>query len=194
VNAQHLLRDLLDLAVKYRIRIPKEYAILSRAAVATEGILRSLHPDMNVAEVALPYAKRLLAERYDPAQLQGGLMRTLLRLQSFANEAPVQLSQVLMDLEAGKFHVNIRSDQVEELTRTVRTSAVVAFLGLCACGLIVGAFVSLSQTPGTVGGLPVLGLVGVGGSAMLFGAVFTWYLFGGRVRKVRLSRWLKPRR
>jgi ubiquinone biosynthesis protein len=191
VSARNLLRDLLDLAVKYRIRVPKEYAILSRAAVATEGILRSLHPEMNIAEVALPYAKKLLADRYDPSLLQGGLMRTLLRVQSFAHDLPVQVSQVLMDLEAGKFSVNVQATQFDQLNRTLRGAAVVAFLGLCACGFIVGAFISLSQTPHTVGGLPLLGLVGVGAAAMLFGAVFTWYLFGGRVRKLRLSRWFK---
>lgn len=196
VDARHLLRDLLDLAVKYRIRIPKEYAMLSRAAVATEGLLRSLHPEMNVAEVVLPYAKRLLTGRYDPSQMQGGLMKTLLRLQSFANDVPVQLSQVLMDLEAGKFSVNVRAEEMGDLTRTLRSAAVVAFLGLCACGFIVGSFIALSQTPATVGGLPVLGLVGVGAAAMLFGAVFSWYLFGGRVRmrKLSLRRWLKARR
>ncbi len=194
VNAENLLRDLLDLAVKYRIRIPKEYALLSRASIATEGLLRSLYPDMNVTEVALPYAKRLLADRYDPSHLQGGMMRTLLRLQAFADELPVQLSQVLMDLEAGKFRVNIRSDQLQQLTQALRAAALVAFLGLCASGLIVGAFISLSQTPGTVGGLALLGWVGVVSSAMLVGAVFSWYLFAGRVRKVRLSRWLRPRR
>ena len=97
------MRDLLDLAVKYRIRIPKEYALLSRASVSTEGMLRSLYPEMNILEVALPYAKELLADRYDPSQLQGGLMRTLLRFQSLATDLPTQLSQILLDLESGKF-------------------------------------------------------------------------------------------
>ncbi|MCI0674107.1 MAG: AarF/ABC1/UbiB kinase family protein, partial [Myxococcaceae bacterium] len=97
-------------------------------------------------------------------------------------------------LEAGKFRVNIRSDQLQQLTQALRAAALVAFLGLCASGLIVGAFISLSQTPGTVGGLALLGWVGVVSSAMLVGAVFSWYLFAGRVRKVRLSRWLRPRR
>jgi ubiquinone biosynthesis protein len=42
----------------------------------------------------------------------------------------------------------------------------------------------------------VLGLVGIAVAGILFGAVLTWYLFGGRLGKVRLSRWLKkqPRR
>ena len=194
VDTRSLLRDLLDLAVKYRIRIPKEYALLSRASVSTEGMLRSLYPEMNIIEVALPYAKELLAGRYDPSQLQGGLMRTLLRFQSMAADLPTQLSQILLDMESGKFTVTVRADQFEKLNENLRSAAVIAFLGLCACGFIVGAFIAFAPKPWMYGGVPVLGVVGIALAAALFGAVFTWYLFGGRrLGKVRLSRFLKKK-
>jgi ubiquinone biosynthesis protein len=192
VDTRSLLRDLLDLAVKYRIRIPKEYALLSRASVSTEGMLRSLYPEMNIIEIALPYAKELLAGRYDPSQLQGGLMRTLLRFQSMAADLPTQLSQILLDMESGKFTVTVRADQFEKLNENIRSAAVIAFLGLCACGFIVGAFIAFAPKPWMYGNVPVLGVAGIAFAAALFGAVFTWYLFGGRrLGKVSLSRWLK---
>jgi len=194
VNAKNLLRDLLDLAVKYRIRIPKEYALLSRAAIATEGMLRSLHPGLNLSEVMIPYAKELFAGRYDPSQLQGGVMRTLLRFQSLASDLPTQLSQILLDLESGKFTVNVRGEQFEKLTGSLRTAAVIAFLGPVVSGLIIGAFIAFAQKPWLVDGVPVLGVVGIALAAALFGGAFTWYLFGGRFGKVRVSRFLKPRR
>ncbi|NMO13695.1 AarF/ABC1/UbiB kinase family protein [Pyxidicoccus fallax] len=195
VDTRSLLRDLLDLAVKYRIRIPKEYALLSRASVSTEGMLRSLYPEMNIIEVALPYAKELLAGRYDPSQLQGGLMRTLLRFQSMAADLPTQLSQILLDMESGKFTVTVRADQFEKLNENLRSAAVIAFLGLCACGFIVGAFIAFAPKPWMYGGVPVLGVVGIALAAALFGAVLTWYLFGGRgLGKVRLSRFLKKQK
>lgn len=161
--------------------------------MAAEGLLRGLHPDLNVMEIALPYAKQLLAGRYDLGQLQGGLMRTLLRLQTLASDLPVQLSQILLDLESGKFSVNVRADQFERMIAGVRSAAMIAFLGLCACGFIVGAFIAFAPQPWMVGGLPGLGLLGIASSAALFGAAITWFLFGGRVRKVRLSRFLKSR-
>jgi ubiquinone biosynthesis protein len=194
VDTRTLLRDLLDLAVKYRIRIPKEYALLSRASVSTEGMLRGLYPEMNILEMALPYAKELLAGRYDPSQIQGGLMRTLLRFQSLATDLPTQLSQILLDLESGKFTVTVREDQLDKVNDNLRTVAIIAFLGLCACGFIVGAFISFAREPWMYGNVPVLGIVGIAVAAALFGGVFTWYLFGGRFRKVSLTRWLKKRR
>ncbi|AKF81598.1 ABC transporter [Myxococcus fulvus 124B02] len=196
VDTRSLLRDLLDLAVKYRIRIPKEYALLSRASVSTEGMLRSLYPEMNIVEVVLPYAKELLAGRYDPMQLQGGLMRTLLRIQSMAADLPTQLSQILLDMESGKFTVTVRADQFEKLNENLRSASVIMFMGLCACGLIVGAFISFAPKPWMYGNIPVLGALGIALAAALFGAAITWYLFGGRgLGKVRLSKYLKgPKR
>ncbi|HZA50344.1 MAG TPA: AarF/ABC1/UbiB kinase family protein [Myxococcaceae bacterium] len=193
ISATHLLRDLFDLAVKYRIRIPREYAILSRAAIGIEGVLRWLSPDMKISELALPYAKQLLAGQYDPSRLQGGMLRTLLRFQSLASELPVQMSQILLDLEAGKFAVNVRAEQMDRLNQNLRSIGVIAFMGLCACGFIVGAFISFAQQPWTLRGVPILGILGVASSAALFGATISWYWLGGRFRKIRLTRYLKKR-
>ena len=193
VNARHLLTDLLDLAVRYRIRIPREYALLSRAAVAVEGLLRELAPDLDILAVSLPYAKQLLAGRYDPAQLRGGLMRTLLRFQGLASDLPTQLSQILMDLETGRFGVTVKSPELEKINQSLRSVAVICFLGLSACGFIVGAFLSFAQVPWTVHGLPVLGVLGLAAAGALFGAAFTWYLFGHRVGKISLRRFLPKR-
>jgi ubiquinone biosynthesis protein len=193
INATFLLRDLFDLAVKYRIRIPKEYALLSRAAVSIEGVLRWLCPDFKISELALPYAKELLAGQYDPSRLQGGVLKTLLRFQSFATDFPVQMSQILLDLEAGKFAVNVRAEQMEQLNQNLRAIGVIAFLGLCACGFIVGAFISFAQQKWNLGGVPLLGILGVASSAALFGATISWYWLGGRFRKIRLASFLKKR-
>jgi ubiquinone biosynthesis protein len=126
VDARNLLVDLLDLAVKYRVRVPREYALLSRAAVAVEGILRQLQPDLDILSVALPYAKELLAGRYELGQLQGGLMRTLLRFQGLATDLPIQLSQILLDLETGRFRVHVRSPELERMNTNLRAAAVFA--------------------------------------------------------------------
>ncbi len=194
IDTRTLLRDLFDLAVKYRIRIPKEYAILSRASVAVEGVLRNLYPDLKISEFALPYARQLLFDRYDPSQLQGGLMRTLLRVQTFAGDLPVQLSQILLDLESGKFSVNVRAEQLNQLNASLRSVAAICFGGLCACGFIVGVFISFAQKQWMFRGVPVLGVIGIAAAAALFGATSTWYLFGSRFRKLRVSQLLKKRR
>jgi ubiquinone biosynthesis protein len=190
IDARSLLRDLLNLAVKYRIRVPREYAILSRAAVTTEGLLRTLYPEMPIGQLFLPYAKRLLAARYDPAQLEGGLLKTLLRLQGAADELPMQLSQILLDLEAGKFTVTVRSDQLQELNSNIRALAEVAFAGLLATGFIIGTFIAFAAHPWEVGGLPVLGLLGIAATIFLFSTAVVRQVWGG-FRKVSIKRFFR---
>lgn len=192
VDTKHLLADILNLAVKYRIRIPREFAILSRAAVATEGILRSLYPDMPIGEIFLPYAKKLLADQYDPSQLQGGVFRTLLRLQGAMQDVPTQLTQLMLDLESGKFTVTVKNDQLQELNNNLRALAVIAFAGLCACGFIIGSFIAFAGKPWEIAGVPVLGVLGIGATVFLFSTAVVRQAWGG-FRKVSIKRFIGKR-
>ncbi|MHB8877639.1 MAG: ABC1 kinase family protein [Myxococcaceae bacterium] len=191
ISTKNLFRELLDLAVKYRIRVPKEYAILSRAAISVEGVMRNLYPEMNIGEMAMPYAKKLLADRYDPSQLQGSLMRTMLRLQGLATDLPMQLSQIMLDLEAGKFSVTVKGEGIDKLNSNVRSLGAITFIGLCTCGFIVGVFMSFAQKNWQIGGIPVIGVLGMLSVGAFFGAAFTWWMFGGSFKKLSLSRMLK---
>ena len=189
VNTRHLLADILNLAVKFKIRIPREFAILSRASVAIEGVLRSLYPDLPINEIFLPYAKKLLAERYDPTQLQGGMMKALLRLQGAATDLPMQLQQIMLDLESGKFTVTVKAEQVTELNATLRSFAVVAFAGLCACGFIIGTFIAFANKPFELWGVPVLGILGIAATMFLFSTAVVRQLWTG-FRKVSIKRFM----
>ncbi len=193
VDSGVLMTELVDLAMKYRIKIPKEYAVLSKAAATTEGIIRQLDPELDVAEVALPYAKQLLYDRYNPGSMSGGALRVLLQLQGFLQDTPQQLSQILMDLEGGKFNVTVRNEELSKLNTNVKALGILLFAGMIAASLIVGAFSLVGRASGgsatTV--WPVPALVGLALAAMLFGAAVTWTLLAGRLKKISVRRLLK---
>jgi ubiquinone biosynthesis protein len=194
VSSTTLLHELTEMALKYRIKIPKEYAVLSKASATTEGILRQLDPDLDVVTIALPYAKKLLWERYNPTSMSGGALRALLQLQSFLQDTPQQLSQILMDLEGGKFHVTVRNEEMSKLNLNVKALGILVFMGSIASGLIAGAFSLVGRASDPVSGTthwPVAALVGLALAAMLFGAAVTWTLVSGRLKKLSVRRLLK---
>ncbi|MCL2178003.1 MAG: AarF/ABC1/UbiB kinase family protein [Proteobacteria bacterium] len=193
LSAKHLLNDLMSLAIKYRIRIPKEYAVLCRAAITTEGILRTLHPDMNVSEMVLPYAKKILAERYDMSHFQESGMRTLFRLSTSINEVPLQLSQILLDLEAGKFSVSINAEQFACQNQNIRSLGAVIFSGLCTCGFIIGSFILFASTPWEFNGIPILGIIGMAVAGFVSLVSGLWYFSRGGTFKLSLKRFFRPR-
>jgi len=188
-----LMSELVDLAMKYKIKIPKEYAVLSKASATTEGIVRQLDPELDVTQAALPYAKQLLYDRYSPASMSGGFLRVLLQLQGFLQDTPQQLAQILMDLEGGKFNVNVRSDELSRLNTNVKALGILLFTGMLASGLIVGAFSLVGRASEGVGQTvwPLAALIGLSLAAMLFGAALSWTLLSGRVKKISLRRFLK---
>ncbi len=193
VDPGALMSELVDLAMKYRIKIPKEYAVLSKASATTEGIVRQLDPELDVTQAALPYARQLLYDRYNPASMSGGFLRLLLQIQGFLQDTPQQLSQILMDLEGGKFNVQVRSEDLAKLNSNVKALGILLFAGMIAAGLTVGAFSLAGRASEGAGTTvwPIAALVGLALAGMLFGAALTWTLLSGRLRKISVRRLLK---
>jgi ubiquinone biosynthesis protein len=120
-------------------------------------------------------------------------MRALLRLQTFAADVPMQLSQILLDLETGKLMVNVAGAPIERLARDVRGLGLAIFTGLIACGLTIGALLSFSRLDRTVHGIPLLGALAAIAVGILSGAVITWSLASGKHWKFSIARWLERR-
>ncbi len=61
----------LRLLADQRVAIPEGYGLLIKALVTVEGVGRALYPDLDLVEVAGPFAARLVAsELMDPAQIR----------------------------------------------------------------------------------------------------------------------------
>jgi ubiquinone biosynthesis protein len=180
-----LLRDLLDLAVRHHIRIPKQYALLAKAAMTTEGLIRRLHPELDVLAVGLPYAKELLLARFNPGDASGVLMRSMLKLQAVTEDLPSQLGQILQDLEGGKFRVNVASEQLERLGGHVRALGVMVVLGVLAAAFTLGGLVTLA-----VRGSGALGVAALLTGALLAFAAAGYHLVTLRARKLSVRRFL----
>ncbi len=188
IRTATLLRDLLDLAVRHKIKIPKEYAVLAKAAITVEGIIRRLNPSLDILEVGLPYAKELLLARFNPADASGVLLRSLMKLQGLAEDLPTQLGQILVDLESGKLRVNVASEAMDRATVQLRNAAALLFTGLLASAFLVGGFVALAAGGGHV---TLIGALSLGaGSLLALGGMFM-HLAPLHLRKVPLRRWLK---
>jgi ubiquinone biosynthesis protein len=192
IRTSTLLRDLLDLAVKHRIRVPKEYAVLSKASVTLEGIIRRLYPQLDILELGMPYAQELLMARFNPTDARGTLMKSMLKLQSLAEDVPAQLEQILHDLEAGKFRVNVSAPGLDQVAANLKTAAMAIFLGLIASALLIGGFIALAQTHWP--GLPVAGAVALGVAGVTLAVATGMLVVGGPFRKLSIRRLLDVRR
>ncbi len=188
IRSSTLLTDMLDLAVRHKIKVPREYALLCKSSVTIEGVIRGLYPGLDIMEVGLPYAKEMLFSRFQPGDASGALMKSMLKLQGLAEDVPAQLSQILADLEGGKFRVHVRSESIDRIADNVRSLGLTVFLGLLASALALGGlFVVARQMAGSQVVL-LLGFSALLFAGFLFGASLTVYWLGGRIPKLSLRK------
>lgn len=194
LQATRMLGDLLQLANRFHVRIPSEYAIIARAGATVEGIVRQLDPSLEVLETARPYLRKLVEEQFTWPGLGEGAMKNLVRLRSFVRDLPLSASQVLMDLESGKLQIQVASRELETIGRNVNALGLATFGGLVASGLVTGSMFILARYNLEVWGWPVVPIVGLYVASMLFGASLGWYFLSPRMHKVSLVRLFKKRR
>lgn len=63
VNMAELIKELFDISLRYRIRLPPDFALLTKSIVTAEALARQLDPEFNITLVAEPFVKRLIRQR-----------------------------------------------------------------------------------------------------------------------------------
>lgn len=194
VDATTLVSELLDTAIKYKIRVPPDYALLAKAAVTIEGIIRTIKPDLDIATTILPYAKTLMAEQYGPAAVKQLALRSAVGLIDGVQELPLLGHQLVNDLEAGRLAIRVGHPELTRLGRSLNDLGTRIALGLMASAALCGTFIVAAIRPAAPDGT-TNGWIWFGGilTAILGGLLGTSHFLHGRIGKVRLGvimRWL----
>jgi ubiquinone biosynthesis protein len=119
-------------------------------------------------------------------------MKSMLKLQSLAEDVPAQLQQILFDLEAGKFRVNVSAPAMDQVATNLRVAATAIFLGLVASGLLVGGFIALAESHWP--GLALAGAVALGFAGAALAVASAVLVIGGPFKKLSIRRLLDPRK
>ncbi|MCO5169640.1 MAG: AarF/UbiB family protein [Planctomycetes bacterium] len=195
VSAGGLIADAVDVIRRHRIRIPPEFAVLSRATATLEGVLRGIDPGFDFQAVALPYVKRLLLRRLDVERLGPEAVALLLGLRAFVTEVPTQIDQLLRDLSTGRFQVSVRPDSLASLETAQRVQGVRQVCAvLAATAFVCAAVTSLDPAPITLHGAPVAPIVGVALGLLALWWLALTFLMPHGLRRIHLGAFLGRRR
>jgi ubiquinone biosynthesis protein len=188
LNAGQIFSDLVELSLRFGVQLPREFAILAKATVSIEGIVRSLYPTFNPSDTITKRAEELLVERVDPRQWKGGGMRSALQLALLVQELPLQLGQALMDFERGQVQVTIKSTDLEGLQNSLRGLGMTIFGAMLAAASILGGFDVLLRTGLSPLRAPLVATLAFLLAGGCFGVAFAWYLTGGKLPRIGLRR------
>ncbi len=174
------LVEVIQVGAQYRIDLPSEYAVLSRAIGLIEGQIRELIPGVDIVEEVRPYATKLMTQRFSPDRVAHDLARAAVQLQGQFKDLPTQVNQVMMDLEGGRLTIVARDPDAARLRDELRMGVLRLSLALLASTISLGALLFLAAWSPAPFGIPVFGLLGMmltAVGASLFGALGVHVLF-----------------
>jgi len=139
VTLGQALSELIALARRYRVRMPPVFPLLTKALVTAEGLARSIDPTINVYEIARPYARRLLSQRYRPHVLAESATERSLEYARYLEEYPEQIRQLLGELADGELEVQLKHGGLDELVGEVDVLANRLVFAVVTAALLVGS-------------------------------------------------------
>lgn len=178
------LIEIVQVAARFRIRLVPEYAVLARATSILDGIARELMPDKDIIEEVRPYAQRLMGDRLSPDRLSGDAVRLLQHAQLALRDIPIQMNQLLLDLERGNLTINAVDPDRELLRDEIGHAGVRIAMAVLASALLLSGTLLIGPYAFNPWGVPVLALLGffvVAVAFGLFGALLGHYLFATRI-------------
>jgi ubiquinone biosynthesis protein len=183
IDPLEVIRDGFDLIYTMNLRLPHRFLVLDKAIATLGSVGVELYPDFNVFEVARPYARSMVFERFTPERLAATAQREGLAYAQMARELPYQVHDVLEELRDGRMEVGFVHKGLDEFMHRMDVifnrlvMALVVSGGLIGSSLI-GIFAE--------GGPQLLGVHIVSVIGFLVSGALGFWLFWGVVRSGRL--------
>jgi ubiquinone biosynthesis protein len=176
IDPLQVIREAFQLIYSLNLRLPTRFVMLDKAIATLASVGAEVYPDFNVFEVAKPYARGLLADRYQPRVVLQRARTEAVALGSVARELPYQVSDVLERMRDGTFQVRLENPGLDQLDEHIdqasnRLSVALVVLGGLVGSSIVGVF---AEEGPRIMGLHLLSFVGF----VLSGAFGLWLMWG----------------
>jgi ubiquinone biosynthesis protein len=176
IDPLQVIREAFQLIYRLNLRLPSRFVMLDKAIATLGSVGVELYPDFNVFEVAKPYARSLMLERYTPQRVLRRARSEGLELARIARDMPFQVHDLLEEVRDGQIEVGFVHKGVDDFMRKLDVAfnrlviALIVVGGLIGSSLI-GAFTTKGPLIAGVNFLSFIGFV-------LSGFLGLWLLWG----------------
>ena len=175
IDPIQVIREAFALIYRMNLRLPTRYVLLDKAIATVGSVGVELYSDFNVFEVARPYARQLMVERFTPARVAGRMRREGLRLSQVAAELPYQVHDTLEQMRDGQIEIGFVHKGLEDLLSKLDVLFNRLVVALVVTGGLIGSsLIGIFAKSGPhLLGLHVVSVIGFGLSSVL-GAWLLW--------------------
>jgi ubiquinone biosynthesis protein len=177
-----LLQDLIQLTLRFRLRIPPDIFLMIKALSAVEGVGRMLDPEFDLVAHAAPFIKQVKLERFAPRRISADVFDMMSRLLQFLQQFPKDLMDLTGMIRQQRLSLKLEHKGLETMLATQdQTSNRISFAIIIAALIIGSALIVISEIPPLVYGISLIGIIGY-----LVAAVMGFWLLVAIIKKGRL--------
>ena len=146
IDPIQVIREGFQLIYSMNLKLPSRFVILDKAIATLASVGQEVYPEFNVFEVAKPYARGLLADRFHPRALSQRARVEALGLASVARDMPYQVSRrARAAARRGRSRCTSRTPGIDEIDdhidkATNRIAVALVILGGLLGSAIIGVF------------------------------------------------------
>ncbi len=168
LNIGRILNDMMNIASQYQLSLPPDLMLLVKALTQVEGLGYQLDPDFDLVRVAHPFITNQYRRRYDPRYWFKRFDDSLSDLANFVETLPGDLRPFYNMIRSGRIKSEFVVDGLDDLRQTVDRASYRLSFAIVLASLVIGSSVVIhADIPPKWYDLPVLGLIGFLGAALV---------------------------
>jgi ubiquinone biosynthesis protein len=117
---ERIIRDVMDVIREHRMRLPADLALLLKTLGMHQATARRLDPDFTPIEIAAPYAKRAVLDRYRPSAWSTRMALSAEDAFDLLLDAPQRVDRLIGVLESGNFETSMRIIDWDRMLRELQ--------------------------------------------------------------------------
>ena len=169
IDPIQVIREAFGLIYSMNLRLPTRFVMLDKAIATLGSVGIELYPDFNVFEVAKPYARALLVERFTPRRMAARARREGWKLTQMAADLPYQVHETLEQVRDGQIEVGFVHKGLDEFMAKLDVLFNRLVIALIVTGGLIGSSLIgiFAKTGPHLLGLHVVSVLGFGFSFIL---------------------------
>ena len=149
IRIDQLIREIFQIAFANHIKIPREFALLSKTLGTLQGLLEKLDPQLDSLAVAKPIAKKLIIQSFSPEKIGGRAKKDLWKYGELLHMLPSAMLNFLTKMEEEDFTVSFEMKeedkirkQMEKVSNRITFSVMLLAISIILAGVLVASALS----------------------------------------------------
>jgi ubiquinone biosynthesis protein len=159
IKLSHVLEEILDIALKYKLKMPIDFVLFGKTIVTLEGIALEYDPKFNIVVSIKPFIEKLVRKSLSPKKIAKNFIKSAVKFNSLLNRLPGEAEAVLNKIKDGTIKVDVEDTDIRKLSLEIDKSSNRLVYGMIIAALLVASALTIQVSGPTFLGLPLVSFI-----------------------------------